>query len=954
MLKKSILALKFLFLLIISATAQEAQNIKGTVTDASDGEPMPMVAVGIDEENIWTATDLDGVYELKNVPAGTHVITVKCLGYRTLEKEITVPLEGVVDLEMTPRSLALGEVEVTARRGSGIASSSVIGREAIEHIQASDITEIMQLLPGQVSSNPDLSGVSQLGIREITGSAGDRRPSAMASLGTGLRIDGAPISNEANMQMLSTSVSDGSAFQSTAMQGADMRQFSVDNIESIEVVQGIPGVEEGDALSGVVRINTISGETPLTVRAKADPNVKQVYLGKGLNFSGATGGTLNMDLDFLQNHSDIRTPYRSFNRLSGNVAYNNTFFQGERPLRFSLSARYYDSRNLSSEDPDRLRQEEFSTHDRNLSMNMTGRWALNSLFLTNLNLNVSGSLQRQETREVDFQSFSSIRTNSLSDRSGLHEAAYIHPRYYSDVTIDGRPYYFNASLSGTRSFEVGDTEHTLRAGVDYRLSGNKGDGTIFDRNLPPDPTRTSRVRPRPFYDVPALERVAFYFAEEATVPIGSTTMEVNAGVRFTNAQPDGLFSSGEGLTSLDPRINLRYHIFQNREDLLSDLGIRLGFGRLSMMPTISHLYPDKAYSDINSFNYYDPPQSLAVITTHVVEDTRNYDLKQAINNKFEAGLDVVLGNVDMQFTGYYEHMEDGFDMQRVFYPVQFTRYDRLSQSGLAPEFIPGEGVFFRDPESGEMTNVPSRQDTIMRNHSFPENAMEVKKYGLEFEFDFGRYDPLHTSFLFSGSYMYQHRRDTEDYFNSVQSVEDQVVGIYPAGRDGRINQRLVSNLRTVTHIRPLAMVVSLNLQTIWIEKTQFTHEDADGNPIVYTHEPTDDVYGDVTQRKYYNPVAVMDLSGNVIPWEPEFANIRPYADLIRHHSNNYRFVPRSYDPVFQLNMRLTKEISESATIAFNVNNITNYRPLQKIRGWVDNYTRRNQGIYFSGEVTIRI
>jgi hypothetical protein len=51
---------------------------------------------------------------------------------------------------------------------------------------------------------------------------------------------------------------------------------------------------------------------------------------------------------------------------------------------------------------------------------------------------------------------------------------------------------------------------------------------------------------------------------------------------------------------------------------------------------------------------------------------------------------------------------------------------------------------------------------------------------------------------------------------------------------------------------------------------------------------------------------------------------------------------------------LTKELSRSATMSFNVNNLTNYRPLQKVKGPVDSYTRRNQGIYFSGELTFKL
>ena len=49
-----------------------------------------------------------------------------------------------------------------------------------------------------------------------------------------------------------------------------------------------------------------------------------------------------------------------------------------------------------------------------------------------------------------------------------------------------------------------------------------------------------------------------------------------------------------------------------------------------------HLYPDKAYEDELSFNYY---PDLIVVTTEVIDDTSNPDLKPITNEKFEAGVD---------------------------------------------------------------------------------------------------------------------------------------------------------------------------------------------------------------------------------------------------------------------------------------------------------------------------
>ncbi len=924
-------------------------EISGKIIDETDNQPMPMVAVGIAELNLWTVTSMEGIFTLRSVPQGEHVLTVRCLGYNQIDYKFKVPEQNVLSIKMTPASLALGEVVVTSQRGTGISTSTTIGRSAIEHLQPSDITEIMQLLPGQITANPNLSGVSQLGVREVTGSTAGGL-TAMASLGTALRIDGAPVSNIANLQTMN-STQESRMFQSTAMQGADMRQLSVDNIESIEVVRGIPGVEEGDALSGVVKVNLVKGRTPLTTRVKIDPNIKQAYVGKGFNLSGKTGGTINTNLDFAQSHSDIRTPYKSYNRLSGYIAYNNTFFKTTKPLTFSFSGMYGDSRSVSQQDPDRIREERLSNQEQNLLLTSSGRWALNSLLLTNLNINISGNIQRQVNYEKRFRSFSSVQTLPISFVTGEFEAPYLMPLYYSEVTVDGRPYYLNASVNGTRTFHIGQSQHTIRVGMDYNLSGNNGKGSMYDILQPPTGTG---FRPRPFDDIPALHRIAMFSAAELVIPIGSTRLEMQAGLRFNNIQPSGLFSSAEDITALDPRLNMRYRILEKGSGLVSQLGLRFGYGKQSLTPTLSHIYPDKSYRDLSLFNYYDPPGSLAVIYTDVIEDTRNHNLRAANSTKYEGGLNIVIAGIDMEFTGYYETMKDGFTHRSIYLPLVIHRYNPLTQAGLAPRFIPGTGVVYNHPGTGQLVVVPTTPDSLFRTYSYPENSRHQIKTGLEYEMDFGRVDALHTSFYLNGAYMYSRSVSTTDFWSTESSVRDQIVGLYAAGQGGSINERVVSTLRTVTQIRPLAMVVSLSVQAIWMERNRSIHEDVNGNRLVYTLEPVDDVYKDTRFRKFYKPIAVMHRDGTVTPWIPEYDNMRPYADLIKSYNSTYYFIPNTYKPAFQLNMRLTKELSKAASISFNVNNLTNYRPLQQVKGPMDSFSRRNQPIYFSGELTIRL
>lgn len=959
MLRKLLIIWILLLFSLASVFAQQRQEqrqqrqgfsheISGKVICSVEKLPMPMVAVGIEELNLWTVTNMDGEYILKNLPAGRHKITVRCLGYTTHTNEVEVPSPRPVNINLTPASLALGEVTVTAQRGTGIATSTTIGRSAIEHTQPTSITDVLQLLPGAKTFNPDMGRINQLHIRENVGTMSTAQQpsiSAMASLGTGLRIDGAPVSNTANMQRLGNS----GVYQSTAGSGVDMREFSVDNIESIEVVRGIAGAEEGDILSGVVKIHTIKGATPLTTRLKVDPNNRQAYMGKGFLLGGAIGGTLNLNGDILQSMGDIRFPYEGFNRYAGSAAYNNTFFRTSRPLVFSFSAFYSETRNGRAEDPDRLRTDERKSRDRSLRLITSGGWTLNTWLITNLNWNFSLQTAHNYTYEYTLRSIGSVTPTGFSRVSGEYEGIYLTDRFYSAVTIDGRPLSFTPKLSASRIFELGKTRLTIRSGVDYSYSQNNGKGTIFDINQPP----TGGFRPRPFYDIPGWGTLSFWAEELLSVPIGSTHLELQAGLRFDNRQPSGPFTSSEGITSLDPRINARYSIFKKRDHLVSDLGMRLGFGRSTTTPTLVHIYPDKIYSDQISFNYYDFPYMINVMTTFVVEDVRNYDLRPAAMDKWEAGLDIKIGRADVQLTGFYERMSGGFSSDNIYFPRTWNLYGPVA-GGLFPTYIPGTGVVYNDPQSGQQVLAPVTQRTRLASYSYPVNGGVQTKQGIEFDIDFGRVQALQTNFMLNGAYLFTHNQNFNDYYWTSSSTDYQVAGLYVGGQGGTLQDRLLTTLRTVTHIRPLALVVSLTAQASWFESSRNTQEDVNGNILVYTLEPTDDIYKDIRQIKYYHPAYVMDISGELKPWLPEYATTMPYAALIRDRNPDY-FVRRSSYPAFQLDMRLTKELSRTSTISFSVRNFTYYKPLQKTKGASnEGYTRRNNDMYFSGELAIKI
>ncbi len=92
-----------------------AQNtiIKGRVTDATSGEPMPYTNVYVEGKFIGTMTDMDGYYEL-NVNKRSDTLAASALGYTILKKPISTAETQTINFELQVDAIALDVAEVIA------------------------------------------------------------------------------------------------------------------------------------------------------------------------------------------------------------------------------------------------------------------------------------------------------------------------------------------------------------------------------------------------------------------------------------------------------------------------------------------------------------------------------------------------------------------------------------------------------------------------------------------------------------------------------------------------------------------------------------------------------------------------------------------------------------------------------------------------------------------------
>jgi TonB-linked SusC/RagA family outer membrane protein len=120
------------FFAILSITVfAQGKSVSGTVTD-KDGEPMIGVSVLIKGTSFGAATDIDGNFALKNVPADA-VLEFRYVGYKP--QDVKVNGQSVINVVMTEDTEMLDEVVVV---GYGVQKKSDV-TGALSHIGADEL-----------------------------------------------------------------------------------------------------------------------------------------------------------------------------------------------------------------------------------------------------------------------------------------------------------------------------------------------------------------------------------------------------------------------------------------------------------------------------------------------------------------------------------------------------------------------------------------------------------------------------------------------------------------------------------------------------------------------------------------------------------------------------------------------------------------------------------------------
>jgi len=120
-LKRTVISILCIILSCFCVFAQgTVQTVKGRVVDDVSEQPLVGIAVVVNRDGyLTTYTDIDGYYNIPNVPVGKISILFSCIGFESISMN-DVPLnagkELVLNVTMREDVVAVSEVVITAER----------------------------------------------------------------------------------------------------------------------------------------------------------------------------------------------------------------------------------------------------------------------------------------------------------------------------------------------------------------------------------------------------------------------------------------------------------------------------------------------------------------------------------------------------------------------------------------------------------------------------------------------------------------------------------------------------------------------------------------------------------------------------------------------------------------------------------------------------------------------
>ena len=250
--------IRFILLLVIATviagTAQaQSLTVNGTVVSAVDGQPLVGAAVTVEGNTKYYAiTDLDGNFQLKNLPASAKYLVASNLGYQDarvpVATQVTITMEE--DVNVLDAAVATGMYTVDRRLNTG----STVKVDASES-NISGMADISRSLEGRAAgvSVQNVSGTfgtaPKIRVRGATSIYGSSKPLWV--------VDGVIMEDVVDVSADDLSSGDANTLISSAIAG-----LNSDDIETFDILKdgSATSIYGARAMAGVIVVTTKKGK----------------------------------------------------------------------------------------------------------------------------------------------------------------------------------------------------------------------------------------------------------------------------------------------------------------------------------------------------------------------------------------------------------------------------------------------------------------------------------------------------------------------------------------------------------------------------------------------------------------------------------------------------------------------------------------------------------------------
>lgn len=945
--------LDFLFLgtLLVSCTlyAQKSNTFSGTIIDAKK-QPIPYATIWFLDINKGAFANEKGIVTLKNIPIGAYEVKISCLGYAEIKTKITLKKgETNQTFVLQSKSYALDDIVITAKQNKENTSTYTIDNDAIEHVQATNIYDIMSLLPGgKTSSKELLSGSSnRISVRS------EQSETDNPDFGTAIEVDGVRLSNNAGF--------------GSSPSGVDTRIIDPNSVEKIKIIAGIPSVEYSDLTSGLVKIETKQGVMPLNIRASATPRQKQVSLSKGFQLNN-NAGVLNVNYDFTKSTGNVASPYTSYIRNAFTVKHKKTFFSSSNvPLTLQSTVAGNFGGYNSEADPDEFKDSYTKQSAFNIRGGINANWQLNTKWVSGISfaVNVNYSDKKYEQYYYDSSASATLAFHGTEEgyfvgqlynkNEDLAPLQLLNRGYWSQTRYnDSKPINYSAKLKLQKNIFTQNKVINVKAGANFSGSGNEGKG-VYYQNRAYIPTWHEHN----YSSEPYLNNLGLYAEGQFKYKFNKQqSVKVTAGLRndYTFVK-DSRYGN---VSALSPRFNIRHTILNNKENkYFKKISWYAGWGQSVKLPSFGTLYTTPSYLNRLAF----VPGALADGTAYYAyyiqpsEVIKNENLVWQKSRQFEVGVQGKFKGVKFSATYFNSLGLDRYTSNQIYTP--FTYY-LTSPDELVNVQIPNEYRQYTISQEGTVTVHDNRgilpdevldknQKNTFKSSSYTDNGSPVKRQGIEWVLDFGKIKPLYTSLRLDGkyyTYKYINTKVTANYLGSNQLMSNgelyQYIGYYYGGNslvNGKETKRLNINATFITHIPKVRLIVSLKLEGTFINSSQSLSEMSGGSRSFAVDNVGETFYNGTGSIYDGNHFAVMyplyyttfDDPDTQIPFAETYAwayenDKTLYNDLtkmVKTTSRRYHFKKSSISPYFSANINVSKEIGKRFKLTFYANNFLN-------------------------------